>query len=955
MKMLNEATQQLVKNIFDTLCIILNSEKKKHSELVNFAKQMFNVSYASEWKKLSQEDQEAALSEVVKKYENHIGMKGFDSNIIEKQKESEHWLYKAKSDPNQKHEHFEHYKHYLIKDGFSLKTVQSIETICEKILARCANPKTTANLDQRKGLVIGDVQSGKTANYLGLINMAYDYGYKIVVLLAGLTDSLRVQTQKRTDYGAIGAISDSIGGTKTEYVGIGEHSHQYYVIPLTDQAHDFGKFIQETSHSGISDLKKPVVLVIKKNKDILDAVGRKLQSTLDEMAKHANGNFDSNSILIIDDEADNASINTKKDGVPPSVINRCIRKIFNNFPVATYVGFTATPFANIFINPEDDASGNKDLFPSDFIVQLHTPSDYFGGRKVFPKNDDDIPHCMRLIYGTEDNFFPVIHKRDAQFNEMAESLKQAIHCFLINNVIRTIRGQKTKHRSMMINITRFNDVQSRILYKVQDYIDEITNAVEQTALKSEKVFTANKELCKIHDLFLKDEFYRDVRNGFDDYEKVSWKKIQRGLLEEIKQIQIVVINSRNGQANKFDKNGKQKRFDYDDYKKEGARVIAIGGLVLSRGLTLEGLMVSYYSRNATAYDTLLQMCRWFGYRPKYEDLCRIYMTQTNMANFSAVLDAIENLKEQFKEMEIKGKKPSDFGLMVKESPDTLETSLLITSRNKMRGTDEVIVQLNYGGVAADTSKLDLRKEINDYNKKLIIDFLNKIEVNKMVDKKYIGKKNVEKDLVADFVSKLKIPYVNKKFDVEGLSKYIAKSEIFTNWDIVVAVGDSDRTFDFGKLKTHAVYRQFHFDEHNFRIGRNNNRVMEPSIFKFGLTIEQLQLIEKRHEENPEHEDLIVKDFLCEERERPLLIIYPIDLKTNYDSEKNNKKKSLQIDPQKQEKKDALGENLLFAFAIGFPKKEDPERMVYRANMQKIKELTEGIEVDDDQEGADYYV
>ncbi len=953
MKKFIESVMPIIKKVVDMLCISFGNAKKQHSELVELAQQMLKITHASDWERFKPEERKELVDAIVSEYEIFIGIKVYDPDIVEKRKESEYWLYKAKSNPEQRHDHFDHYKQYLMSEGFSLKIVQNIESTCEKILARSANPKTTANLDQKKGLVIGDVQSGKTANYLGLINMAYDYGYKIVVLLAGTTNSLRVQTQKRTDYGAIGAVSNSIGGAKTEYVGVGEISNQYYVIPLTDQTHDFGKLIQETSHSGINDLKKPVILVVKKNKGILDAVGKKLQSTLDEMAKKVNGSFDSNSILIIDDEADNASINTRRDPSRPTVINRCIREIFNNFPVATYVGFTATPFANIFINSDDESLEKKDLFPSDFIVQLHTPSNYFGGRKIFPKNDDEIPSCIRLIDETEENFFPVIHSRDARFDAMAESLKHAIHCFLINNVIRTIRGQKTKHRSMMINITRYNDVQQKILWKVQEYVEEITNAIEQSTCKTEKEFTANDELRKIHDLFLKDEFYRTIRNGSDEYEKLTWKRIQSGLLDEIRQIQIVVINSRNGNANKFDRNGLSKRFDYDDYKKDGARVIAIGGLVLSRGLTLEGLMVSYYSRNAAAYDTLLQMCRWFGYRPKYEDLCRIYMTQTNMANFSAVLDAVEDLKEQFKEMERQGKKPEDFGLMVRESPDTLETTLLITSRNKMRNSEDVIVQLNYGGIAADTSKLDLRSEINEINKNAVIDFLNKIEINEKIDEKYIGKKNVEKSFVAEFISKLKIPYVNKKFDVDGLSRYIAESKVFAKWDIVVANGDSkDANFEFGDLRTPAVCRQFHFDNQNFRIGRNNNRVMEPSIFKFGLTAEQLQTIEKKHKEEKGDTELIVKELLCEERERPLLVIYPIDLKSNYDKDKNNEGIEKQIDPQKEEKKAALNGNLLFAFAIGFPKKESSERLVYRANMQKIKELTDGIEVDDDEEGED---
>lgn len=945
MKGFSEEEKRVIEDTKAMLCVAFKNQRKQHAELVKKAKAFVRINYP-DFESLSEEKQNNIVSAIVKEYEITIGLVTFDPDIIEKKTESEYWLFKEKD--KVRHDHFERYKHYLIREGFDQKIIQNLETTCEKILARCANPKTAANKELKKGLVIGDVQSGKTSNYLGLMNMAYDYGYKIVVLLAGTTDSLRIQTQKRTDYGAVGAVSDSIGGSQIQYIGVGEGPRKYSVIPLTDQKHDFAKFIQETTHTGIYDLNKPVVLVVKKNKSILEAVGKRLQSTLDDLANGAS--YDSRSILIIDDEADNASVNTRRDPNRPTTINRCIREIFNKFPIASYVGFTATPFANIFIAPDSEKHEMKDLFPSDFIVQLHAPSNYFGGRKVFPQDADDIPACIRIIDEDEENFLPVIHDKDVQFPELSESLKHSILCFLLNNVIRTLRGQKTKHRSMMINITRFNDVQQKILLKVQEYIDEIQNAIAQLYLKSEKEFRKEEDLGKLYNIFNDDEFYREIRMGSEDNPPVHWARIQSGLLDEIKQIQIVVINSRNGKA-EYNKNGEKQRFDYDQYKDDGARVIAIGGLVLSRGLTLEGLMVSYYSRNATAYDTLLQMCRWFGYRPKYEDLCRVYMTQKNMANFSAVLDAVENLKDQFREMERKGKKPADFGLMVKESPDTLETTLLVTSRNKMSSSQEIVVQLNYGGVAADTSKLFLQKECNDHNINVVKDFLNSIQLEKF-DRQY-GKKNVSKEVIASLIKKLKIPYINKKFDIDSLSEYINESTVFAKWDVVVATGDSDKEFEISnRRKTPAVERQFHCDEQYFRIGRNNNRVMEPNIFKFGLTTKLLEKIENDHKERAEQKGLIVSDYLCEERERPLLVIYPIDLKTKYDKDINKKGIENKEDPEKVKRKEILNGELLLAFAVGFPKKVKNEWLKYRINRVKIDELIKGTEIDDEDEGLD---
>lgn len=957
-----EDMNKYINDVKDVVCVKLKNQRLPHSEIVEKASQVAPF-MCDVWCELSSDDQKFLIDRVVDDYENDVGIKTFDPYIVQKQKESEYWLYKAKNDPNQKHAYFNRYKHHLRADGFSNKVIENLESTCEKILARCANPKTMANIDRKKGLVVGDVQSGKTSNYLGLINMAYDYGYKIVVLLAGTTNSLRIQTQKRTDKGTVGAISDSIGGTSPKFIGVGEGPKSFFVIPFTDQKNDFLKFIKDSGHFGFNDLKKPVVLVVKKNKGVLEGVSDKLQSTLDEL-KSSSGTerFDSRSILIIDDEADNASINTRKDPNKPTAINNCIRDIFNKFPIASYVGFTATPFANIFIDHEDETFEKKDLFPSDFIVQLNTPSNYFGGRKVFPKNDEDLPLCLQLIKTEEKNFLPVVHDGSVTYDAMAESLKHAIHCFLINNVIRTIRGHKTKHRSMMINITRYNSVQDRILKQVQKYIEILKCCFEQLCGKSEELAVKNENIKKIHDIFCDEFFYGQIRSGECGFPSISWMDIQRGLLDEIKPLQVVVINSRNGNMER-DENGSKKRFDYDDYETEGARVIAIGGLVLSRGLTLEGLMISYYSRNASAYDTLLQMCRWFGYRPKYEDLCRVYMTELNVSCFGAVLDAVENLKEQFAEMDRQGKAPKDFGLMVRESPDTLETSLLITSRNKMRGTHDFEVRLNYGGVSADTSKLYIDPKYNIHNIEEYYKFAATIGMEK--ESGYVGKRGVLKNDVADFIRNLSIPIVNKKFDINGLCEYIENSKTFLQWDVVIAEGKRNKKTENGavfhylknneSLVTTAVERQFNIDDDYFRIGRCNNRVMEPSIFKFGLS--QSEINDAESVSKKKGRDPIVADYLGK-RTNPLLVIYPIDLKPlqNLDREQREfyKRQNLDIPiaKDKLEKKESLGGNLLLAFAIGFPGTTSDEKFVYRANKKKIEELTRNVEIDDEDEGAD---
>lgn len=917
-----------INTLFNVLYHTLQGKKVPYNDVVQKVKQLFPIILPE---LIASPDHNAIVKNVVDHYVSEVGIQTFDPEFIDLDREAKYWLYKEKDRIS--HPFFDRYKLYLSNDGFEPKVIKNIELSCEQILARCANPKTTALTEKKKGLVVGDVQSGKTANYLGLINMAYDYGYRIVVLLAGTTNSLREQTQKRTDSGVIGAKSDSIGNT-IEFLGVGLNTNEHFAVPFTNQVNDFKKFVQKNLNVAIADINKPVVLVVKKIKSVLESVAERLQSELSEKG------LDCRSILIIDDEADNASITTSKDPEKPTTINRCIRDIFNKFPIASYVGYTATPFANIFINPYDDES-YLDLFPTDFIAQLHAPSTYFGGRLVFPNNDTRSKY-VRLISENEPNFLPVVHDKYIPYPAMADSLKEAINSFVICNVIRTLRGHGLKHRSMMINITRFNDTQALVWERVTEYLEALRNAIEQLSDMPLTLFCKNRYCRALYELYHNDDFFKEIREGNPDIGTgpVAWEAIQQGLYEEIKKFIVVVINSRNGQMNNIDPSGRKKRFDYDDKKDEGARVIAIGGMVLSRGLTLEGLMTSYYSRNAGAYDTLLQMCRWFGYRPKYMDLCRIYLTQVSIDQFDAVLTATEDLKEQFSEMKLRDKKPIDFGLMIKECPDTLETTLLITSRNKMRGTQVFERRLNYSGVYADTSKMSKSPTANRQNLDAFNRFCNNVSFSwKTKDgdpttHRYYMAQNVSQHYIAQLFRDLSIPIENKKFNTNGLAEYIEDSDKFPYWDVVIANGNSKDSSLF--MEVHPVERSFHMRSENdlIRIGGSNNRVLDPGLLNAGLWYR-------------DGEALSAKEY-CNHREVPILVVFPIDLKC--EDEENEANAFDRV--WKSEAKNGLGGNVLLAFAYGFPGTDSKTMVKYRANAVMIDQLTAGIDLDDEDEGVE---
>ncbi len=916
---------------------ILNGETMSHEELIIKIKKTFCKLYS-----LS----DAEVEELAFEYERKYGGKTFipGTTLIGKEA-SDTWFYKKKSelDSTKGHAFQERYERYLGYSHFGKGAIDSIIRESKKILSYAADPEFH---ERKKGLVMGDVQSGKTSNYLALASLACDYGYKLILILAGMTDSLRIQTQERVDEGFIGAISSSIGEDHIIYVGVWRYGEQeeYFASPLTTDEKDFTS-IPATS----GDFSKPLILVVKKNKSVLTSVKKWL--------KPGQYGVSSKNIMIIDDECDNASVNTKSDD-NPSTINALIRDIYNNFNCSTYVGYSATPFANIFINPEDEQLGYNDLFPSDFIHRLHaSPESYFGADKVF---DTTQSNHLVVLDENEPLFLPAKHKKDYEYQGLTQSLREAICNFLICNCIRTARGDDKKHRSMMVNISAYNIIHEDIKNCIETYIEILRNTISQYDKYPLERFLKNAEMRRIYDIYTKDKFYTDKSSNFPYKslnEEVPFDKIKELLFDEVSKFTVTIIN------NKY--KGDQ-RFKYKEYKETGARVIAIGGFVLSRGLTLEGLMTSYYSRNSAAYDTLLQMCRWFGYRPNYEDLCRIYMSQINVDSFGAVMEAVENLDEQLNVMKVEGKTPSDFGLMVKECPDTFETKLLVTSRNKMKNTTVVTRGINYSGVAIDTSKLFRDVENNRKNTIEFRKFYNSV-IASGVSLTTIGNRKVLQDvkpeLIADFIKRLSIPLENKKFDKENLADFIASKKFYDKWDVTFATGDessNNQEFEIEKEneknKIKAILRKFEYrDEENFlRISDHNNRLVEPGIFNAGLTASQLeeakQLMKYRiaHSNNPNaKENLIAKDYLGVTNRKPLLVILPIYLNCEEDKEQNLEKLKL-----KKQIRNSFSDECLLGFAIGFAGKTDEKKLMnFRMNKVKAEEYLKGY-ADDEEEIID---
>ncbi|MDG6998385.1 MAG: Z1 domain-containing protein [Nitrososphaerota archaeon] len=586
------------------------------------------------------------------------------------------------------------YEEFLRQDGWSPTMVGSQSDVTGRILGLLQDPKSEGTTWNRRGLVIGHVQSGKTANFTGLIARAADAGYKFIIVIAGIHNNLRRQTQERLDKAFIGRSSDP---ENRHNIGVGLNAGYPHPATLTNIHDDFNKTTAAKSGWKINDFSKPIVLIIKKNVSTLTEVYKWLK----DLNAKGDGRIADVPMLLIDDEADNASINTNKEDLDPTKTNLRIREILSLFAKSCYVGYTATPFANIFINPEAySESARADLFPSDFIYCLDAPTTYFGAETVF-LNDVASSSIVIPIDDCE-NFLPHSHKRDDRLTELPPSLYKALNEFIVARAIRNLRGQANKHCSMMVNVSRFVPVQRA----VRDFLSlrekKIREAVKANYLMPEASSSQNEYMQALRQAF--DEQYSGI--------EFAWPEVKKALNSVFENLHLYVINSKSDES-----------LDYGRYEKDGIGLtaIAVGGLSLSRGLTVEGLTVSYMYRNTKMYDALMQMGRWFGYRPGYQDLCRVHLSRDSIDWYAHIAEASEELVQQVKRMRRDKLSPKDFGLYVRSHPD----SLLVTAANKMRSGEELTIEQSFSGLLRESYVLSTGREVNAKNCALIEELWNR--------------------------------------------------------------------------------------------------------------------------------------------------------------------------------------------------------------------------------------
>ena len=727
--------------------------------------------------------------------------------------------------------YFQRYKNRLSRSGLPPKIITKMDDWTDTILNKINNPNDEGSWD-RRGLVVGHVQSGKTMNYIGLANKALDKGYKFIIILAGRTNDLRSQTQERCDLDIFGIDTEKkVDTQRIVPIGVGKDSNEKLnslvvnyltTMPGTKTSKNIsGDFNRSIAKSAGMQSFDTLVLVVKKHTSILRDLLLWVQSFAPVNAPVAVEDtvikdlkikkINAFPLLLIDDECDDSSVDSTKgivdennqpiDDHDPTKTNRLIRQLLLSFSKSSYIGYTATPYANIFIHHRGSSKEvGDDLFPRDFIVSLPHPDNYIGANEIFLSENNYIKnisdHALTSAKREENGWMPPKHDKTHKplYKDKLQcppSLKEAINSFVLATAgIKLRHYGKPEHTSMLIHVTRFRDVQEEVRQQVEDYFFELRLSVENETDKDEN------SLMKQLRLQWEDEFQKNLNEeNQNNYRKLKWENIYNELHKDISKIKLIKLN---GDSDDY--------LNYKKNKKLGLSVIAIGGDRLSRGVTLEGLCSTYFLRAPFTHtaDTLTQMGRWYGYRNGYEDLCRVYMTNRMQRSYVSFAEFENELRKDLELMETKGLTPEDFGFIVQTHEGLRVTG---KSRNAKR------IKLNYSGKTKQVRGINIDEDQNDFNCNLI----NKLYQDLMTanysfkEEKGLMWKDVESDFIIEFLESYKdAKGSNMRSDFNA--KYIkhrlletSRSEL-KKWTVVIRSGSSSENIKFDNFTVNLNIR-----------------------------------------------------------------------------------------------------------------------------------------------------
>lgn len=863
-------------------------------------------------------------------------------------------------------EKFSSYKKISRSSGF----VTALNKDVNRILRMMPSP-TRNDSFKSFGMVIGDVQAGKTGNYSGLINKAADLGYKFIIVLTGMTESLRQQTQKRLDDDFIGATSEA--GKKLNSrrpVGVGRmlpHEPSKVPMSMTDQKSDFPK--NAPRNYNLESVNSPVVIVTKKETNGLSTIIKFLEGQGYGASRR---NIIPFPTLIIDDESDNASVDTSKDGEDPKAINKKIRILVALCKKVAYVAYTATPYANIFIDPEASSSVSVDnqqndhkidivdLYPQDFIVALNAPSNYCGGDFFYSDNPDieNSSAVKRFIFDAEQHF-PLNHKKNWSVSALPQSLKEAIHEFYIAVAIKSIRRKKgviakfDKHDSMLINVSRFTAYQNEVSKLVSDYTQNKINDglfLDPNDHNSRNVWS-----------ILKAQYENHYSNIIKD--DISWEDIVSELIELSSEgehfIKVVTIHGES-----------EDNLEYFD---EPNRYIAIGGFKLSRGLTLDGLVVSYFYRRSIMYDTLMQMARWFGYRDGYRDLVRLYTSRECATWYEQISSATAELKKYLVDMERQKKEPRDFGVKVR----TTEAALIVTAQNKMRSTEALKLSQDFSNTSYETFYVDPRLESNNSNKKVTQSFVSnfasqfKALTSNDYGNGYIARNLLSRD-VLHFLTEFSFHPANRWAIDNALLQFIEDNSenLYEHWDVglqSIEQGDSTEEYKItdsliikasnrttNLTRNSTVKRESIKKENTYKLPLgHNSRLSAGATGRFGISKGNF---ERYMSENTAKNDGVTKKSITDldaikyrssKKENPLLLIQATSINITLEEQGGKNKPLSELQKEKAFLDPLVSENPYYiTLYILLPSVPNVTPKTYVANKNYLKEAYGELEQDD---------
>jgi hypothetical protein len=811
---------------------------------------------------------------------------------------------KASIDPY----YWDRYRLWLGRLGWAPQVVNALDNVSDEILDLVGDPALEGTWS-RRGLVVGDVQSGKTATYTALTCKAADAGYRLIILLTGTLESLRRQTQERLDEGFVGLDSSEMlqqaQVRSNRAVGVGVIDQRKSAGVFTSRSRDFSKVLMTQLGFRLDAFQVPVLVVLKKNKRILE----NLEGWLRGYNAGSDGKITA-PLLLIDDEADSASINTNDPNSSPTAINERLRAMLALFTRSTYVGFTATPFANVFIEPETEHEMlGDDLFPSDYIYALEAPTNYVGPAKVFADETQ-----MIRVNDDAEAFLPASHKNGHPIDSLPTSLLEALRSFLLATTIRDLRGEGSSHRSMLVNVSRFTAVQDRVATLLDNELKDIQRDIRNFSSLAPSDALRRPNLAELHETWKREH----DNAGFD------WIQIQAALHDAVQPVTVKAVNQRTGAAS----------LDYKANKDHGLRVIAVGGNSLSRGLTLEGLSTSYFYRNSQMYDTLLQMGRWFGYRDGYADLCRIWLGDEAQHWYGHITQASEELRDEFKRMRRLEMTPRDFGLKVRGHPD----SLIITARNKMRSAEKVVRQVSLSAQLIETSRLQSKPAVLEFNEKLATGFIESLGrqgIQQQVSEwDNVIWRDVPKDVIAGLLGDFQSHPLNYLFQGKDLAAFLAttKEPKLREWDVVLPKGSTDDPVDVAGIPLKRQLRRIvrNPKTNSLLVSGSRARVGSRGVEREGLTLAEHEAVIAKLPDGTNVSDVEFRRA----RRKPLLLIHVVKGYVRTDGEPDE---FLPDSP------------LIVALGLSFPEFDDREiagRVEYMVNLVLWQSMV-GSELDDD--------